>query len=193
MRRCIVELLVAITRPWKGTTMMTASMRRLLRGTAVAAAGAASIAAVSVTADPASGASGSELAAVRAATAKYHRVETAIEAGYTLLDAPCFESADGGMGIHYTNGGPDGSLFDSDVVATEPDSLVYEVTDHGLRLVAVEYIAAGAGADSLTMLGQPLHNLSGTPLYILHAWVWSHNPDGMFADYNPKVGPCPSP
>lgn len=168
-------------------------MRMPLRGIAVAAAVAASIAAVYVTADPASGANGSELAAVRAATAKYHSVETAIEAGYTLLDAPCFESADGGMGIHYTNGGPDGSLFDNDVQATQPDSLVYEVTDHGLRLVAVEYIAAGAGADSLTVLGQPLHNLSGTPLHILHAWIWKHNPDGMFADYNPQVGPCPSP
>ena len=163
-----------------------------MRVAALAVAAAASVAAVAFVAPAgAEDVSGSELAAVRAATAKYRDVDRAVADGYTLLGAPCFESPAGGMGIHYTNGGPDGSQFDNEVVATEPDSLVYEVTDRGLRLVAVEYIAAGLGADDLMVLGQPLHNLSGTPLYILHAWVWRHNPDGMFEDYNPKVGPCP--
>ena len=23
--------------------------------------------------------------------------------------------------------------------------------------------------------------------YILHAWVWGHNPAGMFVDWNPEV------
>jgi len=167
-------------------------MRPAASVAAVLAAAAASVAAVALVAPAgAEDVKGSELAAVRAATAKYHDVDRAIADGYTLLDAPCFVSEAGGMGIHYTNGGPTGSGFDTEVEATEPDSLVYEVTDHGLRLVAVEYIAAGVGADDLSVLGQPLHNLSDTPLYILHAWVWEHNPDGMFEDYNPKVGPCP--
>lgn len=153
-----------------------------------------SVAAVSLSGSAGADVNGSELAAVRAATAKYHDVDVAAapDSGYTLLGAPCFESEAGGMGIHYTNGGPDGSQFDAQVDATEPDSLVYEVaTDGRKRLVAVEYIAAGQGADNLTVLGQPLHPLGTTGLYILHAWVWKNNPDGMFADYNPKVGPCP--
>lgn len=165
-------------------------MRRTLR---VGLAGLAVVTSIgAVVAGSASAApDGASLAAVRAATAKYHDVERALADGYTLLGAPCFESADGGMGIHYTNGGPDGSGFDAEVSAIEPDSLVYVETDHGLRLVAVEYIAAGLGADDLTVLGEPLHSLPGTPLYILHAWVWKENPAGMFEDYNPKVGACP--
>lgn len=167
-------------------------MRLAARVGALAAAASATVVALTVIA-PAGAAdvSGSEIARVRAATARYHDVEAAIDDGYTRLGAPCFDSSAGGMGIHYTNGGPDGSGFDAEVDATEPDSLVYEVTDRGLRLVAVEYIAAGVGADGLSVLGQPLHNLSGTPLYILHAWVWKQNPAGMFADYNPRVAPCP--
>lgn len=166
-------------------------MRPALRVAALTAAAAASIAAVSLSGSASADVKGSELAAVRAATAQYQDVDAAIAAGYTLLGAPCFESADGGMGIHYTNGGADGSQFDAEIEATKPDSLVYEVTDRGLRLVAVEYIAAGVGADDLTVLGQPLNPLGNTGLYILHAWVWRHNPSGMFEDYNPKVGPCP--
>ena len=26
--------------------------------------------------------------------------------------------------------------------------------------------------------------------YIAHAWIWKHNPAGMFADWNPEVS-CP--
>jgi len=22
-------------------------------------------------------------------------------------------------------------------------------------------------------------------------WIWRHNPDGMFADMNPRIGDCP--
>jgi len=25
------------------------------------------------------------------------------------------------------------------------------------------------------------------PFYELHAWIWKRNPNGMFADYNPRV------
>jgi hypothetical protein len=29
------------------------------------------------------------------------------------------------------------------------------------------------------------------PFYELHAWLWKHNPSGMFADWNPRVH-CPA-
>jgi hypothetical protein len=29
------------------------------------------------------------------------------------------------------------------------------------------------------------------PFYELHAWVWKHNPSGMFNDWNPLVT-CPT-
>ncbi len=27
----------------------------------------------------------------------------------------------------------------------------------------------------------------GPNLNLMHAWVWKHNPSGMFADWNPNV------
>jgi hypothetical protein len=29
------------------------------------------------------------------------------------------------------------------------------------------------------------------PFYELHAWIWKHNPRGMFDDWNPRVV-CPA-
>jgi hypothetical protein len=56
-----------------------------------------------------------------------------------------------------------------------------------LRLVAVEWISPTPG-----FVGdKPLHLNADFGLYILHAWIWSANPDGMFADMNPLIGDCP--
>ena len=41
------------------------------------------------------------------------------------------------------------------------------------------------------VLGMQMHILvPAVGFYILHAWVWGHNPAGMFADWNPEVS-CP--
>ena len=40
--------------------------------------------------------------------------------------------------------------------------------------------------------GRNFHKHSSLPLYILHAWIWEENPEGMFADFNTAVGPCPA-
>jgi hypothetical protein len=46
-----------------------------------------------------------------------------------------------------------------------------------------------------TLFGQPLKlipmgNRYGLPpFYEIHAWIWQHNPDGMFKDWNPS-GSC---
>jgi len=40
-------------------------------------------------------------------------------------------------------------------------------------------------------MGMPMHILvPAVGFYIHHAWVWKHNPAGMFADWNPEVT-CP--
>jgi hypothetical protein len=151
-----------------------------------------------------------ELAHVRAATARFHRVEEAIEAGYELgwvngsgvriITGCVAHPTAGAMGYHYINE----ELMD-DLVAdpAEPEALVYaSAPDGGLKLVAVEWIVRGpqsnppgvpAGAPAPRVLGMDMHILvppPGPAFYLMHAWIWMNNPAGMFADWNPEVT-CP--
>ena len=74
------------------------------------------------------------LTAVRQATAKFHNVHRAVDAGYGPL-LNCFDLPGvGGMGQHYAKQ-PFGKLN-----PTQPEALVYEVDGSELNLVAVEYI-----------------------------------------------------
>ena len=80
---------------------------------------------------------------------------------------------------------------------------MYEPRPDGrLRLVALEYVVFQADWDAHhakapTLFGQdfmlvPEGNRYGLPaFYELHAWVFKHNPRGMFDDWNPRVT-CPS-
>jgi hypothetical protein len=138
----------------------------------------------------------------RAGTARYHDNATAQAAGYGLFkDAAGIACIDkpgvGTMGIHYVSSPLVG---DAVVNAATPEALVYEPQANGrLRLVAVEYIVfqqawADAGNTSPpTLFGQefelvPAGNRYGIPaFYELHAWIWKHNPSGMFSDWNPEV------
>ena len=85
-----------------------------------------------------------ELAQVRAATARFHRVEEAVAAGYELgwvngagnrIVAGCVSHPTAGaMGYHYFNAE---LMADNAVDALEPEVLVYApAADGGLRLVA---------------------------------------------------------
>jgi hypothetical protein len=144
-----------------------------------------------------------DLSTARAATAQFHEVGTATAAGYgEFRDAAliaCIETPGVGvMGIHYVNGGLVG---DGAINAATPEALVYQPLANGkLRLVAVEYIvfySMWAGASKPSLFGQEF-KLIGTPnrygipaFYELHAWVWQHNPSGIFKDWNPS-GSCAS-
>ena len=137
-----------------------------------------------------------DLARARNATARFHEVSHAESAGFgsTLGVLGCFESPEGGMGVHYLNGG---HLEDLDPDVGEPEALVYEMhADESLRLVALEYIVPREPWDAThtempMLFGQMFHPHPVLPLYVLHAWVWKPNPDGMFSDWNPRVGECP--
>ena len=73
------------------------------------------------------------------------------------------------------------------------DKLVYERKDNGkLRLVAVEYFEWASTVNNVaptafgrTLLGPQTHGIA--PHFELHAWLWKHNPSGMFAQWNPRV------
>jgi hypothetical protein len=128
------------------------------------------------------------IAGLRAATARYQRFEAARDAGYThvFMDA-CFElPGTGGMGYHYVNGG----LVDGVVEEFAPEALMYEPQKHGRpRLVGVEFVVPYADwteADPPSLHGLEFHP-TDFGLWTLHVWLWKHNPDGMFRDWNPTV------
>ena len=130
-----------------------------------------------------------DLAAVRAATAPFHDVGKATDADYLPL-LNCFESAEGGMGQHFVNV----ELLDAQVDALEPESLVYEVRTDGLKLGAVEYIVpkdVWTQEQPPTLFGRIFLSNDELGLWVLHAWIWQPNPDGMFENYNPNIGNCP--
>jgi len=137
----------------------------------------------------------SALAAVRAATARFHRTEVAQAAGWDLVPGldHCFENPGvGAMGYHYINVG----ILDLTLEATQPEALVYAPERGELKLAAVEYIVpaepwdAAHGSELPSVLGHSLHLNQALGVYVLHAWIWKHNPAGMFADWNPQVS-CP--
>ena len=145
-----------------------------------------------------------DLAQVRAATARFLRVEAAEAAGYELgwvngagtrIVAGCVaHPTAGAMGYHYFNAA---LMADDDVDANEPEVLVYApAPDGGLRLVAVEWVVRSAQSnppgvsEPPSVLGMDMHILvppPGPAFYLTHAWVWAPNPAGMFADWNPEV------
>ncbi len=147
----------------------------------------------------------SDVAIVRNVTARFHDVEAAKAAGYELgyvngsgtrIITGCIANATAGvMGYHYFNK----KLIDDLVVdERQPEGLVYTSGPDGqLKLVAVEYVVPGAGSnppgvsEPPTIFGRPMHILvPAVGFYIQHVWVWSHNPAGMFVDWNPELS-CP--
>jgi hypothetical protein len=136
----------------------------------------------------------SEIVQIRIATARYHRVEVAEADGFVQFYG-CIQSLpDGAMGVHYVH--PD--RFDGQLNLLEPEVLVYAIEPNGeQKLAAVEYIIPAAfwpgDAPPPEFLGQELrykttmgpHELD--PYYEVHVWAWRHNPNGLFADWNPKV------
>jgi hypothetical protein len=135
-----------------------------------------------------------DLAAARAATAKYHDVNQAVADGFVPV-SPCVEIPNvGAMGIHYINF----SRADLNVDVSEPEYLLYMPDENGkLRLVGVEYFVPFTGSNPAPNLfgrdfqgpmpghapGEPAH-------YDLHVWICRINPDGMFAQFNPALS-CP--
>jgi hypothetical protein len=139
-------------------------------------------------------------------TARFHRVEYAIAAGYELgwvngsnvrvITGCVSHPTAGAMGYHFFN---QALVADNAVDPLEPEVLVYApAVDGGLKLAAVEWVVRGPNtnppgvATAPSVLGMPMHILvPAVGLWIHHAWIWMHNPAGMFADWNPEVT-CPA-
>ena len=138
----------------------------------------------------------------KSSTARFHDLEQAKAAGYTVkvadlagIECIADPAGSGAMGVHMLN--PD-LLFDGGVIAAdEPELLVYELRNDGtMKLVALEYLvlaADWAGAQKPALFGQEFDtteagNRYGLPkFYALHAWIWKPNPSGILKPFNPRV------
>jgi hypothetical protein len=148
----------------------------------------------------------SEASVASAATARFHNLDAAEAAGYTMVvtdtaGKTCIDQPGvGAMGVHHANG----ALFaDPAIDATQPEVLVYEPGENGqVRLVALEYVVLQDAWDAThasppELFGQtfnftPSPNRFGLPpYYSLHAWIWDPNPSGLLEPWNPRVN-CPA-
>jgi hypothetical protein len=134
---------------------------------------------------------GPELAQIRAATARYHDVQVALDDGYIPV-SPCEQSPEGAMGVHYLH--PERAA-DAAVDPTRPELLLYLPGEDGPRLVGVEYFVAAAATGGVRpdVYGIPFdgpmagHSPDMPEHYDLHVWIWRHNPAGATAPWNPAL------
>jgi hypothetical protein len=133
---------------------------------------------------------GALLAEIRAATARYHRVEIALAAGYMPATA-CLPNE----GIRYVKP----SLVDAVVDPSQPELLLYEALPNGkVHLAGVQFLVPAAAWDALhtspptlgeeTFLDRRLPPFGALfPNYSLVAWIWLPNPDGTYELFNSSV------
>lgn len=122
-----------------------------------------------------------ELQQARAATAKYRNIENAIKDGYADIAVDVEH-----MGHHFMNTALVDSVFDP----RQPEILVYNKDQNGKQqLVAVEYAVplSYPKPEGFTGTEDVWNGTSGFPLWLVHAWVWAYNPDGVFNWTNESV------
>jgi hypothetical protein len=124
-----------------------------------------------------------ELQQARAASARYRNIENAKKDGYGDIAVVVPQ-----MGHHFLRLENLDDKFDY----RKPEILVYNKHEDGsYELVAVEYaipldlsVNAPAG---FTGDSDVWDRNTGFGLWLLHAWVWSFNPNGVFNPTNPSV------
>jgi hypothetical protein len=126
------------------------------------------------------------LATLKRVTARYHDLDAALADGFVLLH-PCEERGDeepvGAVYAHF------GRVLDGVISAELPDALIYEPSENGkLKLVGVELAQPYPfAAEAPEFLGQTFQPEDEFGVWALHIWVWRNNPEGMFAESNPRV------
>jgi hypothetical protein len=95
------------------------------------------------------------------------------------------------MGVHYID---TDALVDPTLDPLRPEALVFVPGPDGqLRLGAVEYIVPMSlweGKSHRWCSAWHLHELEPVPgvhVWGLHVWLFERNPNGLFADWNPRV------
>jgi len=128
-----------------------------------------------------------DLARARAATARFQVADLAVSEGYPAVTECVEHQPHGAMGLHYTKT----ALHDAVLDVEQPEVLVYErLADGAIKLNGVEYIvplAAWPREEAPVIMGQELKRAEQLGFWYLHVWIWTPNPSGVFADWNPNV------
>jgi hypothetical protein len=125
-----------------------------------------------------------ELNNARSATAKYQSIAVAFADGYADIDV-----VRENMGFHFLKA----SLLDTIFDPTRPEILVYNKKPNGeFELVALEYAVPisqmpNSAPSGFTGSADVWKYDTYFGLWLLHAWVWEYNPDGVFNPTNPLV------
>jgi hypothetical protein len=127
------------------------------------------------------------LAALRRATARYHNLTAATDDGFVFLHGCESRSEEGPVGMLYVHPG----RLDGVIDPNEPEALIYEPAENGrARLVgaelAVPYVAWD-NAQPPQFLGATFQREDEFGVWGLHIWLWRSNPEGLFAESNPRV------
>jgi hypothetical protein len=123
--------------------------------------------------------------ALRNATDRYHNLKAAIDDGFVLLH-PCEDRpGEGPVGTVYVHLG---RLLDGVIDPNLPDALIYEPRNGGEKLVGVEFALPYAMSPTPPQfMGATFQREDEFGVWALHVWVWLKNPNGMFAEANPRV------
>lgn len=125
-----------------------------------------------------------ELKASQEATLRYKDLNNAIADGYTDINVVVQN-----MGFHYMKAALADTVFDY----TKPEILVYNKNHEGkIELVAVEYavpisLRPDNAPEGFTGTTDVWKRDTGFGLWLLHAWVWAYNPEGVFHPTNPGI------
>ena len=126
-----------------------------------------------------------ELQQARAATARYRKLDNALKDGYEDIHVH-----DPRMGHHFMKS----TLVDGNFDYRNPEILVYSKdANNNFTLVAVEYAVPRnlSQPSGFTGPGDVWNGAGPFPFWLLHAWVWKYNPDGVFSPMNPDVNSIP--
>ena len=129
------------------------------------------------------------LARLRAATDRFHSIDSAVAAGYPAVSPQCYVEPDSGaMGYHHVNR----AIVDRTLEPEHPEILLYERTREGrYNLTAVEFLVPyrlwPKDSTAPQVMGMPLGHVDELSTWGLHMWIWKANPTGMFAWWNPDI------
>jgi hypothetical protein len=122
---------------------------------------------------------------LRRATARYHNIENAKQDNFVLLHDCETRLNDEPVGTVYVNLS---RLTDGVIDLEKPEGLIYEPGPTGLKLVGVELaIPFQLSTEPPHLLGATFQREDEFGVFALHAWVWRSNPNGLFAETNPRV------
>jgi hypothetical protein len=128
------------------------------------------------------------LTTMASATARYHDLDAAKADGFAFLHGCETRGDEGPVGIVYVHMG---RLTDGVIDPAKPDALIYEPRKNGKpKLIGVELatpFALWGEPEPPTFLGRTFQVEDEFGVWGFHVWLWTVNPDGLFAESNPRV------